>query len=47
MLEQVIQRSYGCPIFGGIEGQVGWDPGQSDLVVVNPPYGRRFKQDDL
>jgi len=26
------QRSCGCPIPGGAQGQVGWDPGQPDLV---------------
>ena len=26
-LEQVVQRGGGCPIFGGIQGWGGWDPG--------------------
>ena len=30
------QRDGGCPISGGIRGQVGWD---SDLVVGNPAHG--------
>ena len=28
----VVQRSCGCPIPGGIQGQDGWGPGQPDLV---------------
>ena len=31
-LEQVAQRSFGCPILGAVQGQVGWGPGQPDLV---------------
>lgn len=26
------QRSCGCPIARGVQGQVGWDPGQPDLL---------------
>jgi len=26
---------------GGIQGRVGWDPGQSDLVVGKPAHGMR------
>ena len=33
-LEQVAQRSCGCLILSGVQGQVGWSPGQPDLVVV-------------
>ena len=39
-LEQVAQRVCGCPIPGGIQGQFGWDPGQSDLVAGNPAYSK-------
>jgi len=39
-LEQVAQRSWGCPIPGGIQGQVRWGPGQPDLVGGNPVYNR-------
>jgi len=28
VLEQAAQRGCGCPIPGGIQGQVGWSPGQ-------------------
>ena len=42
MLEQ-LSRGCGCPIPGGVQGQVGWSPGQSDLVhdlaVGNPACG--------
>ena len=50
MLEQVAQRGCGSPISGGIQGQVGWDPRQHDLVldlgVGNPAYGRGLKLND-
>ena len=32
MLEQAAQSGCGCPIPGGVQDQVGWDPGQPDLV---------------
>ena len=32
-LEQVTQRGCGCLISGGIPGQIGQSPGQSDLVL--------------
>jgi len=31
-LAQVAQRSCGCPIPGGVQGQAGWGPGQPGLV---------------
>lgn len=34
------QRSHGCSTSGDVHGQVGWDPGQSDLVAANPAHGR-------
>ena len=40
----VVQRSCGCPISGGVQGQVGWGPGQPGLVlhmeVGSPACGR-------
>ena len=33
-------RSCGCPIPGGAQGQVGWGPGQSDLVGGSPAMAR-------
>jgi len=30
---------------GGIQGQVGWGPGQPDLVCGNPAHGRGLKLD--
>ena len=33
MLEQTVQRGCGCPIPGGVQGQVGWGPGQPGLVT--------------
>jgi len=32
VLERAAQRGCGCPIPGGVQGQVGWGPGQSSLV---------------
>ena len=38
------QRGCGCPISGGVQGQVGWGPGQPGLVlnveVGGPACGR-------
>ncbi len=34
---QVASRRCGCPILGGVQGQVGWDPGQPDIVGGNQP----------
>ena len=33
MLEQAVQRGCGCPVPGGVQGQVGWGPGQPVLVL--------------
>ena len=33
VLEQVAQKGCGCPISTSIQGQIGWGPGQSDLVL--------------
>jgi len=32
VLEQAAQRGCGCPIPGGVQGQVGWSPWQPGLV---------------
>ena len=44
MLQQVAQGNCGCPIPGGVKGQVGWGTGQRDLVfdleVHYPTCGR-------
>ena len=34
MLEQAAQRGCGCPIPGGVQGQVEWGPGQHGLENV-------------
>lgn len=39
-LEKVFQRTCGCSIHGGIQGQVGWYPRQPDPVAGNPANGR-------
>jgi len=45
------QRRCGCLIPRGIQGQVGWGPGQPnlvhDLVVHDPTHGRGLEQDGL
>ena len=33
VLEQAAQRGCGCPIPGGVQGQVGWCSGQPGLVL--------------
>ena len=44
VLEQAAQRGCGCPVPGGVQGQVGWGPGQPGLVlnveVGGPARGR-------
>jgi len=44
VLEQAAQRGCGYPVPGGVQGQVGWDPGQPglvpDLEVGGPACGR-------
>ena len=32
MLERAAQRGCGCPIPGGVQGQVGWGPWKPGLV---------------
>ena len=43
VLAQAAQRGCGCPIPGGVQGQVGWGPGQHgpvpDLEVGGPACG--------
>ena len=38
------QRGCGCPVPGGVQGQVGWGPGWPGLVLNmefgGPAYGR-------
>jgi len=50
VLEQAAQRGCGCPIPGDVQGQAGWRPVQTDLVldlaVVNPASGRGLELGD-
>jgi len=39
-LEQVAQRSCGCPLPVSVQGQVGWSPEQPGLVEDVPAHGR-------
>ena len=38
---EVVQKSCRFLIPGGIRDQVGWGPGQPDLVRGKPTYGRK------
>ena len=40
LLEQAAQRGCGCPIPGGVQGQVEWSPGQPGLEGGVPAYSR-------
>ncbi|KAJ7415146.1 hypothetical protein WISP_79600 [Willisornis vidua] len=42
-LEQVTQRSCGCPVPGNVQGQIGWSFGQSDLVEGVPAHSRETR----
>ena len=33
VLERAAQRGCGCHVPGGVQGQVGWGPGQPGLVL--------------
>jgi len=33
VLAQAAQRGCGCPVPGGVQGQLGWGPGQPGLVL--------------
>jgi len=46
-LEQITQRSYGCHIPGGIQGQTAWGLGQPDLAGGKPAHDRRLELDEL
>ena len=40
VLERAAHRSCGCPVPGGVQGQVGWGPGQPGLVLDMEVGGR-------
>ena len=46
-LEQVAQRGCGCPISGGVLGQVGWNFEQPGLERGAPAYSRGLELHDL
>jgi len=33
VLERAAQRGCGCPVPGGVQGQIGWGHGQPGLVL--------------
>jgi len=49
-MEQAAQRGCGCSVPGGVQGQVGWGPGQPglvpDLEVGGSACGRGLEPDD-
>jgi len=50
VLERAAQRGWGCPVPGGVQGQVGWGPGQPDRVLdlsVGNRVAGRLELDDL
>ena len=46
-VEQVAQRSSGCPIMGSVQGEVGRGFEKPDLVEAVPAHGRGVGLDDL
>ena len=46
-LAQAAQSGCGCPIPGGVEGQVRWGPVQPDLVDGNSACGMDLELDQL
>jgi len=46
-LEQIAQRSYGWPIPGRVQGQVGWGLSHTDLVGGNPAHRKGGELDDF
>ena len=46
-LAQAAQRSCGCPIPEGAQGQVAWGPGQSDILGGNYALNTGLELDDL
>ena len=47
MLAETAVRGCKCPIPDSIQGQIGWDPGQPDLVGSNPTHGGEVELVDL
>ena len=47
-MEQVAQRSCGCPLRGSVLGQIGWGFEQPGLVESGPAHARGgLELDDL
>ena len=44
LLDRVAQRICGCPIPESVQGQVGWDPEQYDLVGGHPAHNKGFRK---
>ena len=46
-LAQAAQRSCGCPIPGGAQGQVAWGPEQPELIAGSPVHSKGLGFNDL
>jgi len=46
VLEQAAQRGCGCFVLGSVQGHVGWDPGQPDLIPDLEVVAGRVELDD-
>jgi len=46
-LDEVAQRSCGCPLPGSVQGQVGSGSEEPGLVEGVPAYGRELELDGL
>jgi len=46
-LVQAAQRSYECPIPGGVQGQAGWDPGSLIQWQMSLPMAEGLELGDL
>jgi len=42
-LEPIAKRSQGCPIPGGVQAQIGWGPGQPNLLGGSPVHSRELE----
>ena len=46
-MEEVAQRSCGCPLPGSVQGQVGWGFDQPGVVEGVPAHSRGVGLDDV
>ena len=46
-LEQIDWKTFGCPILGSVQGQVGWGSEQPGPLGDVPDHGKGAEQDGL